>query len=146
MLLPIASQYGICGVVRLAMRSQGDFCLLDDLVRGTNAPEHMVRKVFQQLGRRKILRSVRGVRGGFALGKDPRQITLMEVVEVLDGPWPDTPWGEAHLWEIGEICPLAISLQPLWERFGHYLRITYISDLIDLASDSGRLCLLGENI
>ena len=135
MLLPVASQYAICGIVRLAVSSQEGYCQIDDLVEGTTAPEHAVRKTFQQLAKHRVLRSVRGIRGGFRLAKQPDEITLMQIVEAVDGPFPATPWGDNHFWEVGETCPLARAMQPMWEQLTAYLRNTRISDLIAIAGD-----------
>ena len=33
-----------------------------------------------------ILRSQRGVKGGYSFGREPSEITVLEVVELLDGP------------------------------------------------------------
>ncbi len=41
--------------------------------------------VLQRLTRRGLLRSVRGMAGGYALGRDPAQLSLCDVVAALDG-------------------------------------------------------------
>jgi len=48
---------------------------------------HHLAKVHQRLVRAGILRGVRGPAGGFRLARDPREITLMEVVEAVEGPF-----------------------------------------------------------
>lgn len=53
-------------------------------------PEAFTRKMLQKLVRAGILDSRRGPGGGFALGRDPKQITLMDVVVAIeDGPRTD---------------------------------------------------------
>jgi Rrf2 family protein len=46
--------------------------------------EHHVAKVLQRLARARIVRGVRGAGGGFQLARDPRDITLFDVVEVFE--------------------------------------------------------------
>jgi Rrf2 family protein len=52
--------------------------------------EHHVAKVLQRLARARIVRGVRGAHGGFQLARDPRELTLLDVVEVFEPrPSPD---------------------------------------------------------
>ena len=48
--------------------------------------EAHLSKVLQRLGRVGLVRSVRGRAGGFALGRRPEQVTLLEVYEAIEGP------------------------------------------------------------
>ena len=42
-------------------------------------------KILQSLARQKLLSSTKGPHGGFGLGKDPMEISLMNIVEIVDG-------------------------------------------------------------
>jgi Rrf2 family iron-sulfur cluster assembly transcriptional regulator len=46
----------------------------------------LLAKIFQQLGRHGLVSSSRGTSGGFLLGRAPEIITLLEIVEALEGP------------------------------------------------------------
>ncbi|HEX9015240.1 MAG TPA: Rrf2 family transcriptional regulator, partial [Chloroflexota bacterium] len=58
---------------------------------------NFLAKIVPALARAGLLRSYRGSGGGIALGRPPEQITLLDVVEAVDGPialnmcvmWPD---------------------------------------------------------
>lgn len=43
-------------------------------------------KILQVLSRVGLTKSVRGIRGGFALAKDPGEMTALDVYEAIDGP------------------------------------------------------------
>ena len=62
--------------------------MLDDLVAGTDLPNDFLRKVFQKLVKGGVLTSSRGRKGGFRLARTPKNITLMEIVEAIEGPQP----------------------------------------------------------
>ena len=48
-------------------------------------------KVLQRLARAGLVKSVRGPKGGFTLGKDPGEITLLDVYELVEGPLAVSP-------------------------------------------------------
>ncbi len=45
-----------------------------------------LQKVLQQLVRANILISKKGPRGGFTLARDPKDITMLQIIEAVDGP------------------------------------------------------------
>lgn len=51
-----------------------------------DASEAHLAKVLQRLARMGLVRSIRGARGGFMLGRDPEGVTLLEAYEAIDGP------------------------------------------------------------
>ena len=56
------------------------------LARAVEAPESFMSKLLQQLVQAGILISRRGVRGGFQLARAAANISLLEVVEAIEGP------------------------------------------------------------
>jgi Rrf2 family protein len=57
-----------------------------ELARAAEVPEAFLGKILQSLVRSGLMVSQRGVSGGFTLGKPASQITLVEVVEAVEGP------------------------------------------------------------
>ena len=86
MIFSSASEYAIRGVAELAARGGAGRVLLDDVVAGTGLPRDFMAKVFQKLVHGGVLRSAKGRGGGFCLARAPYEITLMQVVEAVDGP------------------------------------------------------------
>ena len=56
------------------------------LARAIDAPESFVSKVLQQLVQAGLVSSQRGMRGGFQLARRAAEISLLEVVEAIEGP------------------------------------------------------------
>jgi Rrf2 family transcriptional regulator, cysteine metabolism repressor len=59
---------------------------LSELARRRGIPAQFLEQLFAVLRRAGLLRSQRGVKGGYAFGRPPEEITVLEVVELLDGP------------------------------------------------------------
>ena len=59
---------------------------IGELARRRDIPVQFLEQLFAVLRRAGILRSQRGVKGGYAFARDPGDITVLEVVELLDGP------------------------------------------------------------
>lgn len=82
-----AEEYGMQGVLHLADKGQGKIIPLSEISEAREIPEKFLAKIFQALSRSGILRSHRGVRGGFTLAKAPSDITVKDVLESIQGPY-----------------------------------------------------------
>jgi Rrf2 family iron-sulfur cluster assembly transcriptional regulator len=82
-----AEEYGIFGVLYLADRDRSVVTPLSEISKAQNIPEKFLAKIFQSLSKSGIIRSHRGVRGGFTLAKDPSEISVKEVLETIQGPY-----------------------------------------------------------
>jgi Rrf2 family transcriptional regulator, cysteine metabolism repressor len=59
---------------------------IGELARRRDIPVQFLEQLFAVLRRAGLLRSQRGVKGGYAFARPPAEITVLEVVELLDGP------------------------------------------------------------
>ncbi|HEV2062797.1 MAG TPA: Rrf2 family transcriptional regulator [Solirubrobacteraceae bacterium] len=58
---------------------------LGELARRRDIPAQFLEQLFAVLRRAGLLKSQRGVKGGYSFARDPASITVLEVVELLDG-------------------------------------------------------------
>lgn len=65
--------------------------------------EHHVAKVLQQLARARFVRSIRGIRGGFQIARDPKEVTMFDVVEIFE---PRPAHDGCLLFDFEESCHL----------------------------------------
>ena len=82
-----AEEYGMLGVLYLAEKPTESVTPLSEISEAKEIPEKFLAKIFQSLSRAGIVRSHRGVRGGFALAKNPATVTIKEVLEAIQGPY-----------------------------------------------------------
>jgi Rrf2 family protein len=79
------TEYAIRGLQELARRRSDSPVQLKSIAKACDVSEAFLAKIFQMLSQEKIIKSHRGVKGGFSLGREPEEITLREVVEVCEG-------------------------------------------------------------
>lgn len=79
-------EYAIRGIVYLATRPDDQVCLLSDIAAAVDVPPTFLAKIFQQFSKIGLVKSYRGTGGGFILGRAADKITLLEVVEAVEGP------------------------------------------------------------
>lgn len=60
--------------------------VVDEIARSKSIPKVFLAKILQKLSKAGIVRSYRGVKGGFELAKRPKDITLLDVIEAIEGP------------------------------------------------------------
>jgi len=81
-----ATDYAVRIMIYLATLPQGTRVAAPELARGIQAPESFVSKVLQQLVQRGMVTSHRGAGGGFQLAVFPEKVSLLDVVEMIEGP------------------------------------------------------------
>jgi Rrf2 family protein len=81
-----SGEYGLRGVLFLARQPAERFILVSEISKYQHIPETFLAKIFQRLSKAGLLRSSRGSKGGFSLGKPAGSITMREVIEAIDGP------------------------------------------------------------
>ena len=79
-------RYGLRILVDLATHDAEKPRLIRDIAESQGISEKYISRLVIDLRRAKLIRSVRGVNGGFHLAKLPEQITLLEVLETMEGP------------------------------------------------------------
>jgi len=79
------SPYALQALTELARTGTTDPVPIGELARRRDIPVQFLEQLFAVLRRAGLLRSQRGVHGGYAFAREPGEITVLEVVELLDG-------------------------------------------------------------
>ncbi|MFV1967710.1 MAG: Rrf2 family transcriptional regulator [Pirellulaceae bacterium] len=82
--------YGVHALAYMATKPAGDLTTLPELAEWMrtvwpNASETYLSNVVQRMARGRLLRSHRGISGGYSLAREAELITLRDVVELLEG-------------------------------------------------------------
>lgn len=86
MKLSTKGRYGVTLMIDLAMSQGGGPISLKSVAERQNLSDHYLEQLIAPLRNAGLVRSVRGAYGGYVLAKNPREITIGDVVRVLEGP------------------------------------------------------------
>jgi Rrf2 family protein len=78
--------YGIKAVLDLALHEGQGYVQRADIAARQNIPEPYLVQLLNLLKKAGIVRSVRGPKGGHAMAKRPREVSVGEVLVALEGP------------------------------------------------------------
>jgi Rrf2 family protein len=80
------ADYAVRAVLHLARAGNAERSATSAVAKEQNIPPSFLAKIISQLSIAGLLHTSRGARGGVTLARDPREITLLEVIEAIDGP------------------------------------------------------------
>jgi len=139
MKLSTKGEYASRAMLELSLRYPEEPLHIRDISAAQDIPERFLEQILLLLKRAGHLRSKKGPNGGYYLAKDPSQITVAEVIRVMDGPLApiDCVSVTAH-----EVCPREdfCGLKWLWKEvrdsIAEILENTTFKDLAERTKDA----------
>jgi Rrf2 family protein len=123
--------YALIAVGYIAQNYKEGAVLAARISKEYNIPLEYLLKILQQLVRANVLRSKRGPRGGFFLARPAEGITMLEIIEAVDGPLT----GSLHLSEQTGKQSYAIKMEDVCNKVAKETRAIYekarLSKLLD---------------
>jgi Rrf2 family protein len=86
MLISSKSEYGLRALIDIAVHGNGQLVSRSDIARRQQIPLPFLTQVLRCLVNGGLLKSSRGPAGGYVLSKAPADISLLEVINILQGP------------------------------------------------------------
>jgi Rrf2 family cysteine metabolism transcriptional repressor len=80
------SPYAVLALAELGLSAGSDPVPIGELARRRDVPVQFLEQLFATLRRAGIISSQRGVKGGYRFAREPASVTVLEIVELLDGP------------------------------------------------------------
>ena len=131
MIFSIQTKYALRALPELAAKEVEGYVTLDQIIAGTGMPRDFLAKVFHRLVRGGVLRGTKGRGGGFILARPAHQITLMHVVEAIDGPGTfDRCVMGMERCNVQMPCPQHDLYKPIRQWLKDYLNNATLADLV----------------
>jgi Rrf2 family cysteine metabolism transcriptional repressor len=86
MKLTSRTEYALLALVYLARQAPETFTSVEAIATAQGIPSKFLEQILLLLKRGKFLNSLKGQHGGYRLAKTPAEITVAEIVRLLDGP------------------------------------------------------------
>jgi Rrf2 family transcriptional regulator, cysteine metabolism repressor len=80
------SPYAVLALVELGRSAGTDPVPIGELARRRDVPVQFLEQLFAVLRRAGVISSQRGVKGGYRFAREPEDVSVLEIVELLDGP------------------------------------------------------------
>lgn len=78
-------RYGVRALIDLAVNSNSQAVSLREISERQNISERYLEQIFAELKKAGIIKSIRGAHGGYLLNKPPEEISLADILKVLEG-------------------------------------------------------------
>jgi len=130
------SDYGAHAVIELALHYGQGPVQCAEIAQRQKIPEAYLDQLLSSLRRGGIIRSVRGPHGGHELARDPRELTLGDVVTALEGPvvpqeFVHTPENDAEGTDWWAACAVRNAWHAATQASQHVLDSTTIQELVE---------------
>ena len=85
MKLTTKSEYSILALIYIARHQADDFVKIDQICSYYDLPKKYLEQLVLTLKQNRYLKARRGASGGYRLVKDPKEISIAEVIRLMDG-------------------------------------------------------------
>lgn len=117
------AEYALRALVAMGRAREGTNFSIQELAKSEAIPLKFLEQILLALKNSGILRSKRGVGGGYQLLAKPARITLGEVVGLFDGPFDPLPGRESEA--------LSLVFADLREQVIQWFSLTTVADVIE---------------
>ena len=100
-------EYAFIAMVYVAQHSKDGLIKARTISKTYDIPHKFFLKVVQKLAKANVLKSRRGLRGGFTLAKPSNEITILEIIEAIRGPFEQI----TLLSQQGNNAPFAVKME-----------------------------------
>jgi Rrf2 family protein len=127
------ADYALLAMRHLAARGGREAVSARELAEAYDIPLELLAKVLQQLVRARLLESHQGIRGGYGMSRPPASVSVVEVIQAIDGPLTVTACSEDdHSCDQYTKCGIR---DPLWRIKDRIVSALAATSVEELAAD-----------
>ena len=135
------TKYGLRALVVLAKEYQRSLVLISNLSKSERIPQKFLEAILLDLKNKGFLRSKKGKGGGYALAKSPDEITMGQIIRILEGPLASVPCVSQTAYrkcdDCGEesICCIRVVMKEVRDAVANILDKTTLADILKRADN-----------
>jgi Rrf2 family protein len=138
------ARYALRALYALANDETGGPVLIADLAEREHIPHKFLELILLELRNAGILRSKKGKGGGYALARPPREVTLGQIIRVVDGPLAPIPcvseraYARCEECVSEESCGTRMVMKEVRDAIAKILDGTTLADVCERVAKVGR--------
>lgn len=131
MKLSTKGRYGVKAMVELALNYGGAPVSIKTISKRQNISECYLEQLFSPLRKANLIISVRGAQGGYILSKEPKDITVADIIYVLEGPVEISDCIEDSVCEKFDCCATRLVWEKIKKSIDDVMKSVTLQDVID---------------
>lgn len=131
MKLSTKGRYGVKAMVDLAIHYGTEPVSIKSISERQKISEYYLEQLFSPLRKANLIKSVRGAQGGYVLNRAPKDITIAEIMEVLEGPIEISTCLEDHSCNNVDCCATRLLWAKIKNSIDSVTKSTTLQDILD---------------
>lgn len=131
MKLSTKGRYGVKAMVDLAIHYGEAPVSIKSISQRQNISEYYLEQLFSSLRKAKLIKSIRGAQGGYVLNRLPEEITVADVIDVLEGPIEISDCVEGAVCHNVDCCATRILWQKIKTSIEEVTNSVTLKDIVD---------------
>lgn len=129
-------EYSLIALKHMSQKKPGELTTAKEVSESYHAPFDATARVMQVMAQKGLLKSEHGAFGGYQITKDLSQVTLNDLIDIIQGPTQiarciQQATGEVEPpCEIRQSCNIMAPIQNLNQRLTDFYKSVYINELI----------------
>lgn len=144
MKLSTKGKYGVKAVVDLALHQKENPVSIKSISQRQGISEYYLEQLFAPLRKADIIRSIRGAQGGYVLNKEPKDLTVLELMNILEGPVEISECLDNNMCSNIDCCATRMVWKKLKESIDDVMGSITIQDILNDYKNNGIEILKGN--
>ena len=131
MKLSTKGRYGVKAMVDLAINYGKEPVSIKSISERQHVSEYYLEQLFSPLRKAEIIKSIRGAQGGYVLNREPKDITVADIMDILEGPIEISECLEDSICTNIECCATRLLWAKLKESIDNVTKSITLQDMVD---------------
>lgn len=131
MKLSTKGRYGVKAMVDLAIHYGVEPVSIKTISTRQNISEYYLEQLFSPLRKAKLIKSIRGAQGGYVLNKNPKDIKVSDIMEILEGPVEIADCIEGVSCDNLDCCATRLLWKKIKDSIDEVMESVNLQDIVD---------------